>query len=119
MKAITCPVTSIKMLYFLQNTDFFFPKLSADYSHIEIFFLIFPRKEDLILTICMKFQILFSRKSKKNINLSSAELAQRVVKVKTNLISTNFLANSADANVMILFIFFFFFSEIGFDILCI
>ena len=34
-------------------------------------------------TICMKCQILFSGKYKKNINLSSAELAQRVVKVKT------------------------------------
>ena len=32
----------------------------------------------------MKFQILFSGKNKKNIiDLSSAELAQRVVKVKT------------------------------------
>ena len=30
----------------------------------------------------MKCQILFSGKNKKNINLSSAELAQRVVKVK-------------------------------------
>ena len=30
----------------------------------------------------MKFQILFSGKNKKNINLLSAELAQRVVKVK-------------------------------------
>ena len=35
-----------------------------------------------IVSICMKFQILFSRKNKKNINLSSAELAQRVVMVK-------------------------------------
>ena len=34
-------------------------------------------------TICMKYQILFSGKNKKNItNLSSAELALRVVKVK-------------------------------------
>ena len=34
-------------------------------------------------TICMKCQILFSGKNKKNIiNLSSAENAQRVVKVK-------------------------------------
>ena len=31
----------------------------------------------------MKCQILFSGKNKKNINLSSAENAQRVVKVKT------------------------------------
>ena len=34
-------------------------------------------------TICMKCQILFSGKNKKNIiNLSSAEFAQRMVKVK-------------------------------------
>ena len=34
-------------------------------------------------TICMKCQMLFSGKNKKNIiNLSSAELAQRAVKVK-------------------------------------
>ena len=34
-------------------------------------------------TICMKCHILFFRKSKKNIpNLSSADLAQRVLKVK-------------------------------------
>ena len=33
-------------------------------------------------TICKKFQIQFSGKNKKNIiNLSSAELAQRVIKV--------------------------------------
>ena len=41
-------------------------------------FLIFPRKQDLIFfnaTICMKCQILFSGKNKKNIiNLPSAEL---------------------------------------------
>ena len=30
----------------------------------------------------MKCQILFSRKNKKNMNLSSVELAQRVIKVK-------------------------------------
>ena len=36
-----------------------------------------------IETVCMKFQILFSGKNKKNIiSLSSAELAHRVVKVK-------------------------------------
>ena len=45
--------------------------------YFEIFFLIFPKE-----TICMKCQILFSGKNKKNIiNLSSAENAQRVVKV--------------------------------------
>ena len=37
-------------------------------------------------TICMKCQILFSGKNKKNIiNLSSAENAQRVVKVNPNI----------------------------------
>ena len=37
----------------------------------------------MIFHACMKCQILFSGKNKKNIlNLSSAELAQRVVKVK-------------------------------------
>ena len=40
-------------------------------------------KLSLMETICIKCQILFSGKNKKNfINLSSAELAQRVVKVK-------------------------------------
>ena len=38
-------------------------------------------------TICMKCQILFSGKNKKNISLLSAEFAHRVVKVK-NLPST-------------------------------
>ena len=53
-------------------------------SHIEIFF----KKTgfdsgDELETICMTCQILFSGKNKKNItNLSSAELAKRVVKVK-------------------------------------
>ena len=53
------------------------------------FFLTFLRKQDLAFranclqeTICLKCQILFSGKNKKNINLSSAELAQRVVTVK-------------------------------------
>ena len=50
--------------------------------HFEIFFLFFPEKE----TICMKCQILFSGKNKKNnIILSSAENAQRVVKVNAYL----------------------------------
>ena len=39
-------------------------------------------KLSLIETICMKYQILFYGENKKNIiNLSSAELAQRVIKV--------------------------------------
>ena len=37
-------------------------------------------------TLCMICQIMFSEKNKKNINLSSAELAQRVVKVKNVLV---------------------------------
>ena len=45
---------------------------------------IFLRKQDL--TICMKCRILFSWKNKNNIiNLSSAELAHRVVKVNEAL----------------------------------
>ena len=53
---------------------------------------IFSRKQDLTFhanclnpmeTICMKCQILFSEKNKKNIiNLSSSELAKRAVTVK-------------------------------------
>ena len=59
--------------------------------HITIlFFLIFHREKGFdsscklspTETICMNFQILFSGKNKKNINLSSAQLAQRVEKVK-------------------------------------
>ena len=41
-------------------------------------------------TICMNRQILFSGKNKKNIsNLLSAELAERVVKVKEQLMNNN------------------------------
>ena len=55
--------------------------------HIEIFFLIFPRKQELAFHSnclhCIKCQNLFSwKENRKNINLSSTELAQRVVKVK-------------------------------------
>ena len=50
--------------------------------HFEIFFLIFPWKQALEETICMKGQSLFSGKIKKNIiYLSSAELVQWLVKV--------------------------------------
>ena len=48
--------------------------------HFEIFFLFFP--ENRILHF---MQILFSGKNKKHINLSSAENAQRVVKVNEKL----------------------------------
>ena len=52
-------------------------------QHFEIFFLIFPEKQgfDILCkfstleTICMKCQILFSGKNKKNINVPSAVLA--------------------------------------------
>ena len=50
--------------------------------HFEVFFLFFPEKQE---TICMKCQILFSGKNKKNIiNWPSAENSQRVVKVKVS-----------------------------------
>ena len=60
--------------------------------HSEIFFLFFLKKIGFDIscklspkeTICMTCQSLFSGKDKKNIiNLSSAESAQRVVKVNT------------------------------------
>ena len=50
----------------------------------------------------MKCQILFSGKNKKNINLLSAENAQRVVKVKAAIIA-------AARDILISFFFFFFF----------
>ena len=56
--------------------------------HFEIFFLFFSQKTGFdisckLLHCCMKCQILFSGKNKKYIiNSSSAENAQRVVKVK-------------------------------------
>ena len=48
------------------------------------YFFVFPRKHDstFLETICMKCQLLLSGKYRKNIiNLSSAELANRVVNV--------------------------------------
>ena len=62
-------------------------------------------------TICMKCQILFSGKTKKNIaNMSSAKLAQRLVKVKAPV------ATVADD----IYFFFFFSRKIRFDfVLCI
>ena len=65
-------------------------KFSAD--DILKYFSYFPQKTGYDIscklspkeTICMKCQILFSEKNKKNIiNLSSAKNAQRVVKVKS------------------------------------
>ena len=52
--------------YFFQKTGF---DISCKLSPME--------------TICMKSQFLFSVKNKENINLLSAELAQRVEKLKT------------------------------------
>ena len=62
-------------------------KFSAD--NILKYFSYFSEKTDFDIscklspmeTVCIKCQILFSRENKKNINLPSAELAQRVVKV--------------------------------------
>ena len=62
--------------------------------HFEIFSFIFSHKNTLrhfmqvvsMETICMKCQSLFSGKTKKNIiNLSSTELAQKVINVKMNM----------------------------------
>ena len=70
-------------------------------QHFEIFFSYFFQKTGFDIscklspeeTICMKCQILFTGKNKKNIiNLSSAENAQRVVKVKGTSIITPLLA---------------------------
>ena len=65
----------------------------------------------------MKCQNLFSGKNQKNINLLSAELAQRVIKVK----APSKLCNRHNFIYFIFHIFFsfFYFSEkISFDILC-
>ena len=51
---------------------------------------IFPIKQDLTFHVCMKCQILFSGK---NItNLSSAELAQSMVKVMLHILSKGLLS---------------------------
>ena len=56
--------------------------------HIIIFFFLFFTESSCKFklspteTICINFQILFSGKNKKNVNLSSAQLAQRVEKVR-------------------------------------
>ena len=68
----------------------------------------------------MKCPILFSGKNKKNIKLSSAELAQRMVKVKCywafaiQLTFTTLWANSADDRLL----FALYFPKIGFGISC-
>ena len=55
-------------------------------QHFEIFFLYFSENRFLIKTICMKCQILFKGQNKTNVtNLSTAELAERVVRIKISL----------------------------------
>ena len=55
-------------------------------QHFEIFFLYFSENRFLIETICMKCQILFKGQNKTNVtNLSTAELAERVVRIKISL----------------------------------
>ena len=57
---------------------------------MKYFFSYFPQKTGFdiscklspVETVCMKHQILISGKNRKNINLLSAELAQREIKVK-------------------------------------
>ena len=76
----------------IQGRQLFMPStLGKNFSkrHFEIFFTFFPWagfdiscKLSPMETICMKFQILFSGKKRKNItNVSSAELARTVAKV--------------------------------------
>ena len=49
-------------------------------QHFEIIFISFLRKQE---TICLKCQILFKGQIKTNVtNLSTAELAERVVRIK-------------------------------------
>ena len=60
--------------------------------------------------ICMKSLILFSGKSKKNvISLSSAELVQRVVKVKVNFHKSKISISAVHFHCLFLISFFFFF----------
>ena len=61
------------IFYFSQKTDF---ELSCKLSPME--------------EVCMKCQILFSGKKKTYINLSSAELVQRVIKVKITCVFKSF-----------------------------
>ena len=82
---------SFNQIGYLQECLALWVKFSADDILKYIFFLFFPENrirhfmQIVSETICMKSQILFSGKNKKNItNLLSAELAQRVVKVKSH-----------------------------------
>ena len=51
-------------------------------------------------TICMKCQILFSEKNKKDINLSSAEYVHRVLKVNRLISHKNIITSKAQANLV-------------------
>ena len=73
--------------------------------HFEIFFLILiflvTQKTGfyIVETICMKFQILFSGKNKKNIiNFSSAELVKRMVKVKIGVSENRWQRQTSNCN---------------------
>ena len=63
-------------------------KFSVD-DILKLFFLFFPENRiwhymQIVSTICMKCQILFSGRNKKNITIfSAAELAQSLVKVNS------------------------------------
>ena len=59
------------------------------------------RCQILFSTICMKCQILFSRKNKKNIiNVLPVDLAQRVAKIKINhLVGFSFVLHVSAAKV--------------------
>ena len=102
----TCPVTfsDVGVLLCYDNITLTLSILSKIFGrrHFEIYFLYFlylkyisyfSQKTGFDIscklspkeTICMKCQILFSGKNKKNINLSSAENSQRVVKVNMSL----------------------------------
>ena len=59
--------------------------MEFEITRVDCTFVTFPRKQDSALQanrICMECEILFSGRNRKNINnLSSAELAQKVVNV--------------------------------------
>ena len=89
---------NIQILYKIEKTSLTLSTLGKIFSrqHFEIFFLIFPRKQDLTFHAnCLQGDNLHEMsdpvyvKNKKNIiNLSSAENAQRVVKVKLYLFAS-------------------------------
>ena len=68
-------------------------------GYFENFFIIFSQKIEFVSqltpkeTVCLKSQILFSRKNRKNISLSSAEFAHSLVNGETGAFLTLFLLN--------------------------